>query len=224
MSDKEFRVVFVSSTAGSVMKRVLENEFMRRVTHSVVVDRPCDAKAGAEEHGIPVEAYDLEHDVDQFCDHLLDHVRANEIDYVISYYTNFYAQKFRDAFRDRIVNFHPSLLPAFKGMDGFGDTIAYHAKLAGTTVELIDQVMDEGKIVMQTVCSVDTNIPVEQVRHKVFVHQCQALLQVVRWLYEDRVTVDGRKVSIERATFDDGCFSPALDFRDAIELGIELVV
>jgi len=216
-------VIFVSSTAGSVMNRVLENEFLRRVTHSVVVDRPCAAKASAEAHGIPVREYDLEHDVDRFCDHLLDYVKANEIDYVISYYTNFYTQKFRDAFRDRIVNFHPSLLPAFKGMDGFGDTIAYHAKLAGTTVELIDQVMDEGKIVMQTVCSVDTNIPVERVRHKVFVHQCQALLQVLEWLYEDRIKVDGRQVSIVGATFDDGCFSPALDFDEAVELGRELM-
>ena len=142
----------------------------------------------------------------------------NEIDYVISYYTNFYSKQLRDAYLDRILNVHPSILPAFKGMDGFGDNVLYHAKLVGNTVEFIADVMDEGKIIMQTAYPYATTVPLAVVGHRVFVQQCKALLQVTKWLTEGRVVVAGRCVSIAGATFDGPEFSPALDFTDAIEL------
>ena len=132
-----------------------------------------------------------------------------------SYYEQFYSEPFR-AFRDRIVNFHPSLLPAFKGADGFGDTVAYPARFAGNTVELVAEVMDEGKIVMQSVCPVDANAPVAQTRHRVFAQQCKALIQVARWFQDGRVYVDGHRVTIGDASFDDEEFSPALDDAEAI--------
>jgi len=218
MSGRALRIAIVASTAGSVMNRVLESGFFRRLVHSVVVDRPCAALEKAQAHDVPTEQL-LEEDSDRFCERLLDYLTRHEIDYIFSYYTKFYSPPLRDAYRDRIVNFHPSLLPAFKGMDGFGDTVAYHAKFVGNTVEFIDQAMDEGKIIMQTVCPLDVTIPIEQVRHRVFVQQCQALLQVARWLSEDRIMVEGRRVTVAGAKFDTPAFSPALDFQEAIKLG-----
>ncbi|MCH8882203.1 MAG: hypothetical protein IIA41_01745 [SAR324 cluster bacterium] len=123
MSNKQFSFVIVVSTAGSVMNEVLKNDFFRRRVHSVVADRECPAIEKAKAHGIRTESF-MEDEVDRFCDRLLDYLRAHDIDYVFSYYTKFYAKKLRDAYRDRIMNFHPSLLPAFKGMDGFRDTVA----------------------------------------------------------------------------------------------------
>ena len=133
------------------------------------------------------------------------------IDYVFSFYTSFFSADFREAYRDRILNFHPSLLPAFKGMDGFGDTVRYPARFAGNTVEFIADVMDEGKIVMQTACPVDPGAPTELIRHQVFVQQCKALLQVARWLQEGRIEVEGHRVNVTGATYGCASFSPALD-------------
>jgi len=211
------RAVLVASTAGSVMNEVLKNDFFRGLVQAVVVDRECPALEKAQAHGLRTESF-IEDDNEPFCDRLLDFLRAEAIDYVFSYYTRFYTKRLRDAYQDRIFNFHPSLLPAFKGMDGFGDTVAYQAKFVGNTVEFIDQAMDEGKIIMQTACPLDTNVPLHEVRHRLFVQQCKALLQVARWLSEGRISVDGRKVMIANATFDEGLFSPALDFGNAIEL------
>ncbi|MCH7638036.1 MAG: hypothetical protein IH855_01015 [Bacteroidetes bacterium] len=217
MSSSRLSVVIVASTAGSVMNEVLKNDFFRGLVQAVVVDRECPALEKAQAHGLRTESF-IEDDNGRFCDRLLGFLRAEEIDYVFSYYTRFYTKRLRDAYQDRIVNFHPSLLPAFKGMDGFGDNVAYHARFVGNTVEFIDQAMDEGKIIMQTACPLDTNVPLHEVRHRLFVQQCKALLQVARWLSEGRISVDGRKVMIANATFDEGLFSPALDFIDAIEL------
>ncbi len=211
---KRLKLVAVVSTGGAVLNEVLGSGFFRERVHSVVSDRPCEGEAKAAAHGVPVHAF---HDPDPetFSARLRTHLDENGIDYVVSYYTNFFSQALRDAYRDRLINLHPSVLPAFKGMDGFGDTVKYHARFAGNTVEFIDQVMDEGKMILQTVCPLDPE-DVAGTRHTVFVHQCRALLQVVRWLEEDRIRVDGRRVTVAGARYDQPMFSPSLDSEEAI--------
>ena len=210
MQGENLRFAAVVSTAGTVLDNVLGDPFLRDRMHLVVADRPCGGIDKARAHG--VETVLLERpSVDAFGDALLELLRRERIDYVLSYYTDFYAERVRAAFPDRILNFHPSLLPAFKGCDGFGDAVDYDARFSGNTVEFIDDVMDEGKIIMQTVCPIDVNQPIEATRHRVFVQQCKALLQVVRWLQEGRISIADRTVTVDRATFGDVEFSPSID-------------
>jgi phosphoribosylglycinamide formyltransferase-1 len=220
MTNQPKRFVFVVSTAGSVMNQVLAADFLRRAVHSVVADQPCEALDKARLWGIPTAMF--EHcSPDLFCDRLARYLEEHRIDYLISFYTQFYSEPLRRMYRDRIINFHPSLLPAFKGMDGFGDGVAYHAKIIGTTVEFIKDVMDEGKIIMQTACAVNPQASREALRHQIFVQQCKALLQVVKWLIEDRVRIDGDRVSIVDARYHDLEFVPALECREALECLVE---
>lgn len=219
MNQRDLRFAIVASTSGSVMNEVLKNDFFRSKVHSVIVDRECDALKKARAHGVRTEAF-YEGGIDPFCDRLQKYLMNNEVDYVFSYYTNFYSKPIRDIVPDRIINFHPSLLPAFKGMNGFGDTLAYHARFAGNTVEFIADVMDEGKIIMQTACPIDTNVPVHNLRHRIFVQQCKALLQVAKWLNDRRISVEGRRVTVAGGKYHDFEFSPALDFEDAVLLDL----
>lgn len=216
MTGRDLRFAIVVSTSGSVMDEVLKNEFVRERVH-LVVDRGGLAHEKARRRGVPMVVAAESRD-DRFCRKLLELLQQQAIDFVFSYSTEVYSADLRSVFRDRIINVHPSLLPAFKGADGFGDTIAYHARFAGNTVEFIADVMDEGKIIMQTACPVDGNAPVEYTRHQVFVQQCKALVQVVHWLQEGRVTVDGHRVTVAGAKYDSSMFSPALDCADAIDL------
>jgi phosphoribosylglycinamide formyltransferase-1 len=215
MSVPELRFAMVVSTPGSVMNEVLKDDFFRARVARVVVDHPGVAQEKAQAHGTPTTIISNE-DVDGFCTELLALFDELAIDYVFSFYTSFFSDDFRSAYRDRILNFHPSLLPAFKGMDGFGDTVRYHARFGGNTVELIADVMDEGKIVMQTACPVDPSGPTERTRHQIFVQQCKALLQVARWLQEGRIEVDGRRVDVRGAKYDCASFSPALDSDEVV--------
>lgn len=204
------RLAVVVSTAGSVINEVLHDPYVCSRVQLVVADRPCEAVAKARAHGLETVVIDRD-SVEAFCDELLVQVRECDIDYVVSYYTDFYAEPFRAAMADRIVNLHPSLLPAFKGADGFGDAVAYPARFTGNTLEFIADVMDEGKIIMQTVCPIDLAQPIGVTRHRVFVQQCKALRQVVRWLQDGRISVAGRTVTVHGARFDDPEFSPALE-------------
>jgi len=216
VTGRDLRFAFVVSTAGSVMNEVLKNEFVRCRVDLVVGDHADTALDAARRRGIPNTVAIRNDGPDRFCAELIPFLQDHEIDFVFSFYTKFYSTELRSTFRDRIINFHPSLLPAFKGADGFGDTIAYDARFAGNTVEFIADVMDEGKIIMQTACPVDHTLPVAHTRHRVFEQQCQALIQVAHWLQEDRITVEGHHVVVADATFDDASFSPALDARDAV--------
>lgn len=202
------------------MNCVLSDAFLRKVTHSVVADQPNGAIEKAQAWGLPGVLFE-ENRPEIFCRRLAEYMQQHDVEYVISFYTQFYSKEFRDLYRDRIINFHPSLLPAFKGMDGFGDGMAYHAKLIGTTVEFIKDVMDEGKIIMQTVCTADPTFSPTAMRHRIFVQQCRTLLQVVKWLTEDRVRVDGDRVTILDAGYGDVEFAPALDYRGSIDLQVE---
>lgn len=217
MSAKGKRFVFVVSTEGSVMDATLKSDFLRSVVHSVVVDRDCGAIQKARSHGVPIALFD-EVQPDTFCQKLSTYMAEHNLTWIISFYTNFYSEAFRIEYSDRIINFHPSLLPAFKGMDGFGDGLAYHVKLIGTTVELIKDVMDEGKIVLQTAVPVDPSKGRAQLRHAMFVQQCQSLLQVVKWICEGRLCVKEDVVTIEGATYAGSGFAPALDFQESVEL------
>jgi len=195
------------------MDNALHNRLVRRLTHGLVCDQVCPAIEKAQGHGVPVEVIP-ERAPEVFSERLLDYLRVHRIDYVFSFYTQFYSATLRDAYRDRILNFHPSLLPAFKGMDGFGDGLRSGVKVLGSTVELIDQVMDEGKIVMQTLFPRDQESSEARLRHRLFVQQCKSLLQVAKWLVDGRVRVEGSRVTVEGAQFGDPEFSPAPDWDE----------
>jgi phosphoribosylglycinamide formyltransferase-1 len=211
------RCVITASTGGAVLNECLKNQHFKALIHSVVCDRPCGATDKARAHGVPVEVF-TESTSEKFCHRLHEYSKTHEIDYVFSFYTSFYSETIRRAFVDRLVNLHPALLPAFKGNDAWEYVSAYGVRFTGSTVEFIHERMDEGKIILQTVCPWDANQPAAFTRHRVFVQQCKALLQVARWLSERRIVTEGCKVTIRDARFDNLEFSPALDFDDALKL------
>jgi phosphoribosylglycinamide formyltransferase-1 len=210
------RFVIIASTGGAVVNECLRNPRFKPLIHSVVCDRECGAADKARSHGLPVEVF-AELDSERFCDLLLGYLKAHAIDCVLSFYTSFYSEKIRRAYPDRIVNFHPTLLPAFKGNDAWEYVKAYGVRFAGSTVEFIHERMDEGKIILQAAAPWDATRSAEFMRHRVFVQQCKSLLQVSRWLADGRIGTDGCRVTVRDARFDSPEFSPALDWPDAIE-------
>jgi phosphoribosylglycinamide formyltransferase-1 len=184
-----------------------------------VSDRQCPAIEKAIHHGVRADVI-LESRKHEFCMRLLEYLEVRQIDYVISFFTKLFVGDLLKVYRDRIINLHPSLLPAFKGMNGFHDAVNYGARYVGSTIHFIDQNMDAGKTIMQTVCPLDVNKDIHQIRHKIFEQQCRSLLQVVKWLADGRITIEADKVIVKNAVFTDYEFAPSLDFEDAIRLSI----
>ncbi|MBN1930864.1 MAG: phosphoribosylglycinamide formyltransferase [Desulfobacterales bacterium] len=66
----------------------------------------------------------------------------------------------------RIMNIHPALLPAFPGVDGYGDTFRYGCKVGGCTVHFIDYGEDSGPIIGQKAFQIDSNDTLDTIRQK----------------------------------------------------------
>jgi phosphoribosylglycinamide formyltransferase-1 len=101
----------------------------------------------------------------------------------------------------RILNVHPSLLPAFPGATAVADAIAHGVKLTGVTVHLVDaahQEVDSGPIVLQEALAVsydDTAAAVMERLHRI---EHRLLPEAVRLYGAGRIHVDGRRVRVSR--------------------------
>ena len=97
------------------------------------------------------------------------------------------------AFRERILNVHPSLLPAFPGANAVRDALAWGVKVTGATVHLVDEELDHGPIVMQEAIPVlpgddeaSLRLRIQAVEHRIYP-------EAARLLAAGRLKVEGRR-------------------------------
>jgi phosphoribosylglycinamide formyltransferase-1 len=103
-------------------------------------------------------------------------------------FTPYFIDRFNtDANRPRIMNIHPALLPAFPGVDGYGDTFRYGCKVAGCTVHFIDYGEDSGPIIAQKSFAIEEDDPLEQVREKGLSLEWQLYPECIQLFAEERL-------------------------------------
>jgi phosphoribosylglycinamide formyltransferase-1 len=106
-----------------------------------------------------------------------------------------------DDFRHRVLNIHPSLLPAFGGKGMYGEKVhkavlEYGAKVSGCTVHFADDTYDTGPILVQKCVPVKEGDTPDTLAARVFQAECEAYPEAIRLIAEGRVTVQGRRVVI----------------------------
>lgn len=216
------RLAFVASTAGSVMRAALHAApGLRASTALLVVDRPCGATQVAADHEIPIATLGA-HDRDQLGEELESVLTTNQIDYAFLFFERVLGGPVLDSFRDRIVNFHPSLLPASAGTDGFGDSVRSGALTIGSTVHFIRTTIDSGPQILQALTVVPPSGDLTALRHEIFVQQVRSAIQTHDWLSDDRVHVVGDRVEVRDAKYGLGPFVPHLDSRAALAFSTAL--
>lgn len=94
----------------------------------------------------------------------------------------------------RIVNIHPSLLPAFPGRDPQRQALEYGVRVSGCTVHLVDEGLDSGPIVLQRVVPVHDDDTVHELSARILAEEHQAYPEALGLLLERRWRVQGRKV------------------------------
>lgn len=97
----------------------------------------------------------------------------------------------------RILNVHPSLLPAFAGgLHAQADALAYGVKIAGCTVHFVTDEVDAGPIVLQAAVPVLDDDTVESLSARILAEEHRILPEAVRLLSEGRLRIEGRRVRI----------------------------
>lgn len=101
------------------------------------------------------------------------------------------------AFPRRILNIHPSLLPAFPGLDAQRQALEYGVRVSGCTVHLVDDGLDTGPIVEQRAVAVEVGDTVESLSARILEEEHRAYPLALRRLLGERWRVEGRRVVFE---------------------------
>lgn len=115
---------------------------------------------------------------------------------VLAGFMRILSQYFIDRFAGKIMNIHPSLLPAFPGENAQHQALTYGAKISGCTVHFVDEGMDTGPIILQEAVPVLENDSAETLSERIL-HAEHILFPRALALYcEGRLVVEGRRVRI----------------------------
>ena len=103
---------------------------------------------------------------------------------------------FVERFRNRILNIHPSLLPAFPGVDAQAQALAYGVKVSGCTVHFVDEHLDAGPIIVQRTVELRDGDTADSLSARILEQEHQAYVEALKKLTR-RHRVDGRRVVFE---------------------------
>lgn len=203
--------MIIGSTGGGVFSRLASHKLVRDMTLEVIADRDCGILTVAKSNGIKDVLIPSRSGLD-FSNQLLRRYESREDLIFLSFYTRLFQGEFIAQHRGRIFNCHPSLLPAFKGMNGFEDTLSSGAMFMGCTLHEIDSGMDTGRPVIQAAIPLDRAQSPEDNRHKVFLAQYYSTLQFIRWIHDSRLSHDkDMSFTLNGVNYEPTPFSPNLD-------------
>jgi phosphoribosylglycinamide formyltransferase 1 len=100
------------------------------------------------------------------------------------------------AFPGRILNIHPSLLPAFPGLESQRQALEHGAKFSGCTVHFVDENLDAGPIVLQAIVPIEDADTPETLSARVLREEHRIYSEAVRIVLESRYRMEGRRVII----------------------------
>jgi phosphoribosylglycinamide formyltransferase 1 len=120
------------------------------------------------------------------------------------------------AFPDRIMNIHPALLPSFPGIDAQKAAMDYGVRIAGCTVFLVREGVDDGPIIVQAAVPVMAGDDEERLSERILAQEHRIYPLAIRLYQEGRLRIDGRRVVIADAAVGDeaeALISPTLTRR-----------
>jgi phosphoribosylglycinamide formyltransferase 1 len=100
------------------------------------------------------------------------------------------------AFPGRVMNIHPALLPAFKGLHAQRQALAYGVRITGATVHFVDEEADHGPIILQGAVVVGPDDTEDSLAHRVLALEHELYPAAIQLFAEGRLTIEGRRVRI----------------------------
>lgn len=191
----------------SLIDAALQGQINGEIVLVISDKKDAYALERAKKHGIEALFLDKKaySDRSAFASSIIDAFDKRNIDLIVmaGFMTVLHADMVNH-YQGRIINIHPSLIPSFCGDGFYGDrvhkaVIEYGVKISGATVHFVDEVTDNGPIILQDVVSVeDTDTP-ETLAAKVLKIEHRLLPEAVGLFCEGRLMIEGRKVKIKNS-------------------------
>jgi phosphoribosylglycinamide formyltransferase-1 len=164
---------------------------------AVVISNRRDAPgiAAARSAGLVTEVIEprgrarAEHDAE-----IIASLQAHQVDLVcLAGYMRLLSTEFVRAFPQRILNIHPSLLPAFPGLDAQRQALAYGVTVSGCTVHFVDEQLDHGVIVLQKTVPVLAGDDEHTLAARILAQEHLAYTEAIARVLSGEYRVDGRR-------------------------------
>ena len=203
------RIGILVSGRGSNLESILisvRRGLIKEAAVSVVISNRPEARALriAKRHGVEAVAIDdrgtpTEEHASMVAEALMEHgVRPGEGLVLLAGYMKILPRSFVDLYEGRIMNIHPSLLPAFPGRDAQWQALAYGAKVAGCTVHFVAPEVDAGPIIIQKAVEVREDDDEDSLASRILRQEHRIYPQAVALFAEGRLRIQGRRVLVSR--------------------------
>jgi phosphoribosylglycinamide formyltransferase-1 len=127
-------------------------------------------------------------------------LRDHDVELVcLAGYMRLLSAVFLRAFRERVLNVHPSLLPAFPGLEAQRQALEAGVKVTGATVHVVDEGLDTGPILLQEAVPVLDSDTVDSLSARILEAEHRIYPRAVRAMLEGRVRIEGRRAVLEVA-------------------------
>lgn len=169
--------LFASGNGSNVQAMIdaIERNKLSATIELLVCDRPGAyvieraKKAGIEIFAFQAKTYSSKEEYEEV---ILAKLQQKEIEWIVlAGYMRLIGQVLLTSYENRIINIHPSLLPAFAGKDAVGQAIDYGVKVMGVTVHFVDEGMDTGPIISQRSFNVEDKMERAAIEHEI--HQIE---------------------------------------------------
>lgn len=186
------KIGLLISGRGSNMTALVDAIKSGEIPHSeaavVISDKPAaPGLAKARDRGVETVVVERkgrtreEHDAE-----IISELKKRGVELVcLAGYMRLLSPEFVHAFPDRIINIHPSLLPAFPGLDAQGQAFDAGVKVTGCTVHFVDELLDHGKIIMQRSVNVLPGDTAETLRSRLLEEEHRLYVESLRQLVKE---------------------------------------
>lgn len=201
------RIAVFASGGGTDFQSVIDaNERQKfcEIVYLIASKDGIGAIDRAKKHGINTAVFAKKDypDLEKLYSELTYLLNFNRVDYIVlAGWLKIIPESFIKSFEGRIINIHPSLIPAFCGAGMYGlnvhkAVLDYGAKVSGCTVHFVNEVPDGGEVIAQVAVEVRTDDTPESLQARILEKEHELLPYCVRKLCEGKIIKEGRKVTV----------------------------
>ena len=208
-------IVVLISGRGSNLEAILKARLPAKVAAVISNNPQAKGLAIARAHGIEALALDRKQFASReaFDTELASRIAVFKPDLIaLAGFMLILGDEFVERFANRIINIHPSLLPAFPGLDTHARALQVGVKIHGCTVHFVTSKLDYGPIIIQAAVPVLAADNEATLAARVLKQEHRIYPQAIRWFVEDRLVIEKRGVRVIGAKAGHtALFSPGVD-------------
>lgn len=215
--------IYVSNNATTIQKilKVMEENFYELLNNIefILIDNINNKRLREKTESLKIKLYEInienmKNKNERISEKLLELSQNNDIDYIFLFCDKILKGDLLKEYKNKIINFHPSLLPSFKGLMSIDKALNSDVILLGNTAHFINEKLDEGIIIMQSIYP----------RYKfkgyddILNLQIIMFVQLVEWLISKRIFIEDKKCKILDSIYEIDTFIPRLENKRLIEI------